>query len=132
MSRKSGDDFAARVYLTFERDPAELSIATRVKMRLARLIYGQEVPAAAICYVWAATLPIETSMPNAYSDTVMMLVAASGPADGAWRTVNRDYAADYRALFGQEAPPLTSVVVATDSDDTGGASLAWFGDVVLR
>lgn len=132
MTRKSGDDFAARVYLTFDRDPGELSFGTRMKIRLARLLYGQEVPAAAICYVWAPALPVDTSMPNAYSDTVMMLVADSGPPDDDWRSVNRDYAADYRRLFGTEAPALTSVIVASDSDDTGGNALAWFDDIVLR
>ena len=132
MTRKSGDDFAARVYLTFARDPRELSLGTRVKIRLARLLYGQDVPAAAICYVWAPVMPTGTIMPNAYSDTVIMFVADSGPPDGTWRRVSRDYAADYREVFGGEAPALTSVVVATDSDDTGGTSLAWFGDLVLR
>lgn len=132
MTRRSGDDYAARIYLTFARDPGELPWATRLKVRLARLLYGQEVPAAAICYVWDPSLPVATSMPNAYSDTVMMLVAESGPAEVGWRTVRRNYAADYRQLFGAEAPPLTSVIVATDTDDTGASAGAWFGDIVLR
>jgi len=132
MTRREGDDFAARIYLTFDRDSRDLPFGTRMKIRLARLLYGQEVPAAAICYVWDPSLPVETAMPNAYSDTVMMLVATSGPADGDWRSLIRDYAADYRRLFGTEAPPLTSVIVASDTDDTGSETTAWFGDVVLR
>ncbi|MDO8304757.1 MAG: DUF3047 domain-containing protein, partial [Herminiimonas sp.] len=48
MTRKSGDDYAARVYLTFAVAPDQLSFGTRTKLRLARSIYGAQVPDAAL------------------------------------------------------------------------------------
>jgi len=129
---KAGDDFPARVYVTFGRDVRELPFSTRAKMRLAKLLYGQDVPAAALCYVWARDVPEGTIVPNAYSDTVMMVVARSGgetPSD--WQQERRNLQADYRAAFGTDAPPVTSVIVAADTDDTGESVLTWFGDFEL-
>lgn len=130
---KSGDDFPARVYVTFARDPDELPFATRMKIRLAKMLYGQDVPAAALCYVWAESLPQDLMVPNAYSDTVMMVVARSGGAvPSGWHDEQRDLQADYRAAFGADAPAVTSVMVAADTDDTGTAVRAWFGDIRLH
>ena len=71
-------------------------------------------------------------MPNAYTDTVMMIVAQSGgsePSD--WQNVARDFRADYRAAFDADAPPLTSVVAGVDTDDTGESTTVWFGDIFI-
>lgn len=132
ITRKAGDDFPARVYVTFARDPAELSLATRTKIRLARLLYKQDVPPAALCYVWARDLPAGTMVPNVYSDTVMMVVVRSGgDTPSGWQAEQRDLQADYRAAFGTEAPPVTSVIVAADTDDTGESVRSWFGDIAF-
>ena len=57
--------FPARVYVTFARDTERtaLSVPAR-KIRLARLLYKQDVPAAALCYVWARDLPVGTMVPE--------------------------------------------------------------------
>ena len=57
MNIKSGDDYAARVYLTFTVPPEQLGFATRTKLSLARSIYGNQVPDAAINYVWDSSWP---------------------------------------------------------------------------
>ena len=130
ITTKKGDDFPARVYVTFDRDVKELSFSTRAKIRLARLLYKQDVPAAALCYVWARELPVGTIVPNAYTDTVMMVVARSGGATpSGWFTEQRDLQADYRAAFGTAAPPVTSVIVGADTDNTGESVRSWFGDI---
>jgi hypothetical protein len=60
MNKKSGDDYAARVYLTFTVPPEQLGFATRTKLSLARSIYGNQVPDAAINYVWDNKQPVGT------------------------------------------------------------------------
>jgi hypothetical protein len=133
MESRAGDDFPARVYVTFARPERELSLGTRLKLRLARLTYGQSVPSAAICYVWDASLPVGTAMPNAYSDTIMMVVAETGGAmPSAWAEEVHDVRADYQRLFGEPVPAMTSVIVAQDTDDTGASAQAWFGDIVFQ
>jgi len=130
ISSKAGDDFPARVYVTFARDPEELPWGTRVKMRVAKLLYGHDIPAASLCYVWARDLPVGLIMPNAYTDTVMMVVVRSGgQTPSAWEFEQRDVMADYRRAFGTAAPAVTSVMVAADTDNTGERVTSWFGDI---
>jgi uncharacterized protein len=40
--------------------------------------------------------------------------------------------ADFRAAFGEDAPPVSGVAIATDTDNTGETARAWFGDLELR
>ena len=71
-------------------------------------------------------------MPNPYTDRVRMIVVESGSARaGRWLAYERDIAADYRAAFGQEAPPVSGIAIMTDTDNTGESLRAWYGDVAL-
>ena len=131
LATRRGDDFAARVYVFFDVPPRELPIGARVKLALARLLYGDEVPAAALCYVWDNRHPVGTSAWSAYTDRVRVIVLESGAARaGAWVEERRDVAADYRAAFGANAPlhTVTGVAAGNDTDQTGESATAWFGD----
>lgn len=134
MARREGDDYAARVYVTFDVPLEALSFVARTKIRLARLFYGEQVPTAAICYVWDNRHPVGTSAWNAYTSQVRMVVVESGEARAnQWVAVHRDVAADFRAAFGErhpgEVPAVTGVAVSSDTDQTGEAVTAWFRDV---
>jgi hypothetical protein len=124
---KRSDDFAARVYVLFDYDVSRLSFATRMKLKVARMLYGDAVPAAALCYVWDARAPEGASTWSPFTDRMRMIVATSGAARaGQWVTMERDVAADFRAAFGEDAPPIIAVAVATDTDNTGEAVTAWY------
>lgn len=132
LEAKEGDDFALRLYATFDLDPGTLSLGDRMKLSLARTIWGDHLPVAALCYVWDARAAPGTIVPNAYTDRVRMVVADSGPARlGQWVTHERDIASDFRAAFGQPAPAVTSVIVSADTDNTGERVESWFGDVAF-
>ena len=64
LARKDGDDFAARVYVSFAPPPESLPFAVRVRIRIAKLLYGADLPAAALCYVWDNTHAPGTSVWN--------------------------------------------------------------------
>ncbi|MEM9161222.1 MAG: DUF3047 domain-containing protein, partial [Verrucomicrobiota bacterium] len=53
LKRKSGDDYAARVYLTFEYDKSKLPFADRIKYAFITTFTKYEVPLRAINYIWA-------------------------------------------------------------------------------
>jgi len=117
---KAGDDFAARVYVTFDLDPATLPAAERMKLAFARSVYGESVPAAALCYVWDGKSPRETIVPSAYTERVRMIVAESGAArTGQWVHMQRNIRDDYKRAFGAEPAGVTGVIVSTDTDNTG-------------
>ncbi len=127
---KAGDDFAARVYVLFDYDTAKLPFGTRMKLKLARAMYGEAVPTAGLCYVWDSKAPVGTAAWSAYTDRLRMIVVTSGAAQaGQWVTVRRNVAEDFKVAFGEDSPAISGVAIATDTDNTGEAVTAWYGDV---
>jgi len=132
LGTKDGDDYAARVYVSFEIPPEQLSFAERARLKVARLIYG-DVPSAAICYVWDNKQPKGHSTWSPYGERVRLIVLESGAASaGRWLEERRDVAADFRAAFGRPAPRVTGIAAGNDTDQTGEAVTAWFGDFRLE
>ena len=132
VTRKDGDDYAARIYVSFRYSPERLSLGERAKYAAARLLYGEYPPHAALNYIWDTRAPIGTIVPNPYSDRVRMIVVDSGDARaGTWQLHERDIVADYRAAFGEEPPPIVGIALMTDTDNTGESAEAWYGDVEL-
>ena len=76
---------------------------------------------------------------NAYTARVRMLMLNSGDKNlGQWVTHQRDVAADYKLVFSSDKGsqsysllPLDTVLVGADSDNAGGQSLVYVGDVTL-
>lgn len=136
LARREGDDYAARVYVTFDVPVESLGFAERARIALARVVHGAELPTAALCYVWDNTHPVGTSAWNAYSSRVRMVVAESGEARaGEWVEVRRDVAEDFVRAFGAQwrgrVPRITGVALSADTDQTGETVQAWFGDVAF-
>ncbi len=130
MRTKEGDDYAARIYVMFDYPIEKLGFGTRAKLKFAESLYGQKIPTAALNYVWDNRHPIGTIQPNTYTDRARMVVVQSGSDKaGRWVTETRDLAADFRAAFGEEAPDVVAVALATDTDNTGENALAWYGDI---
>jgi Protein of unknown function (DUF3047) len=137
LARRDGDDFAARVYVFFGVPLEALSFGDRFRILLARLIYGQQLPTAGICYVWDNRHPAGTSAWNPYTDRIRMVVVETGSARaGQWTEVRRDLDADFRAAFGARwaspTPRVTGIAAGNDTDQTRESATAWFGDFVLE
>lgn len=129
MTRKAGDDYAARVYLAFAVPPESLSLATRAQLRLARSVFGQHLPDAAINYVWDNRHLIGTWQDNAYTYRARMLVLRSGAAQaGGWVLERRNVAQDFQHAFGDIGGELRALALASDTDNTGGEAHAGFAD----
>lgn len=134
LAKKEGDDFALRVYVTFDVDPDTLPAGDRLKLSFARMLYGDRVPRAALCYVWDARAPRGMMRPNPYSDRVRMIVAESGTEHvGRWVQNERNVMEDYRLAFGTTTvPDVNGVIVSTDTDNTGETVEAYYGDIEFR
>ncbi len=61
----------------------------------------------------------------------LRVVVVSRGETNRWETVERDVAADYRSLFGENAPDPQSITLWSDSDDTGGEAEVDVDDLVL-
>jgi len=121
LRTKPGDDVALKVCALFDMPLDGLPLGERTKMRMARSLSGQ---------------PLPTELANAFSPRVRYIVASTGAAQaGRWTPIERALSADFLRAFGHETtsvPPLLAIAVGADADNTGGQSLGFVGDVVLR
>lgn len=134
LTRKEGD-VLARLCVLFDVPLERLTLGDRLGVELGRRLFDRTLPAASICYVWDRRLAPGTWLPNAYTARVQTLVLRQGDY-GAWAEESRDLAADFARAFPHEArsgtPPLAAIGVSADSVNTGGTSLAYFGDLRLE
>jgi hypothetical protein len=130
MTQKTGDDYAARIYVMFDYPEDKLPFAVRMKLRFASRVFGQKLPTAALNYVWDNRAAIGTLQANVYTERARMLVLQSGASKaGLWVEETRDLAADFRRAFGEDAPDVVAIALATDTDNTGEVASAWYGDI---
>jgi hypothetical protein len=130
LTRKTGDDYAARVYVSFTLKPAALDWATRAKLRIGRALFGPLLPDAALNYVWDNRHPVGTRAPNAYTERTRMIVARSGAADaGRWVEERHDVLADAIREFGPHIDATAQLALASDTDNTGESAHAGFADL---
>ena len=129
---KAGDDYAARIYITFEYDPDKASLLKKTKYKMGRLLFG-DIPIAAINYIWESKTPPGTIVKNAYTDFVRMIVVESGDRNvGQWREEERNLYEDYKIAFGEESPLVNGIAIMTDTDNTGESATAYYGDIIFK
>ena len=110
---KSGDDFAARIYVVFPR-----TFFWRMR---------------AINYVWAAKMPKGSEAPSPYTANSIIVAVESGDEKaGGWVFEERNIYEDYKRIFGEEPPLMGGIVIMTDTDDTQDEATAWYGDITLH
>jgi hypothetical protein len=132
VRKKSGDDYPARIYITFAYDSDRVGFFKKAKYEAVRLAYGEYPPLGAISYIWASHAPVGTSVPNPYTEEVRMIVIRSGPKHlGTWVTERRNVFEDYRRAFGEDPPKISGVAIMTDTDNTGESATAYYGDIVF-
>jgi hypothetical protein len=129
---KEGDDYPARLYVTFEHDPSRLGLYERSKAEAVRILYGEYPPGAVLNYIWESRAPIGSTLPNAWVDRARMIVVESGEANlGRWIEERRNVLEDFRRVFGEEPPAITGVAIMTDTDGTGESATAFYGDILF-
>jgi hypothetical protein len=133
VHRKEGDDYPARIYITFEYDPSKLGFFEKAKYEAIRLLYGEYPPIGAINYIWESKAPKGTMVPNPFTDRVVMFVVESGEEKlNQWVSEKRNVYEDYKKAFGQEPPMISGVAIMTDTDNTGESAVAYYGDILFR
>ncbi len=133
VNRKDGDDYPARLYITFAYDDERVGFFEKAKYETAKLLYGQYPPLGAINYIWESNSPVGTVVPNPYTDRVQMFVTESGSNKlGEWVTEEQNVYEDYLQAFGEEPPKISGVAIMTDSDNTQESAIAYFGDITFK
>lgn len=118
--KKSGDDYALRVYAVFKYDPQKAGVIERAQYNTLKLIYGEYPPQSSINYIWANKKYPERILPNPYTaKTQMVLLQKGSERAGQWIEERTNALEDYRMAFGKEPPAEASIAVMSDSDNTG-------------
>ncbi len=132
VATKEGDDYPARLYITFEYDPDKVSFWKNAKYKAGRVIFG-DIPIAAINYIWDAKAPQGLLIDNAFTDFAKMIVVRSGAQGvGTWVEEERNIFEDYQKAFGGEPPMINGVAIMTDTDNTKESAVAYYGDIIFK
>jgi hypothetical protein len=130
---KEGDDYPLRMYVMFPYDPANAGFATRAKYRLAKALYGEYPPLAALNYVWAGSGEQGKAYPSPYTNQSIMVPLQAGPERiDEWIDEEVNIVDDYRRLFNKEPPRFASLAIMNDSDNTGGSSTSYVSYIEIR
>lgn len=136
LRRKAGDDVPLKVCALFDLELGKLGFIERSFLLAARRVSREYIPAETLCYVWDHQLAVGTELPNPFTRRVRYVVLNSGERQlGTWLAHERDLVADFLRAFGDETdtvPPLVGLAIGADADNTGGSSLAYVGDLVLK
>lgn len=132
VTRKSGDDYPARLYITFEYDPDKVAFGKKLKFKAGQALFG-DIPIAALNYIWETRTPVGTIVQNAYTDFAKMVIVESGTQKaGMWVDEERNIYEDYKKAFGEEPPMINGVAIMSDTDNTKERATAYYGDIVFQ
>ena len=132
VALKEGDDFPARLYITFAYDPDKVSFGKKLKFKAGQALFG-DIPIAALNYIWDTKTPVGTIVENAYTDFAKMVIVESGTQKvGMWIDEERNIYEDYKKAFGEEPPMINGVAIMSDTDNTKEQATAYYGDIVFQ
>lgn len=128
LRTRTGDDAPIKVCALYDVPLEALPFVERQRLRLARWMTREALPAATLCYVWDSTLPVGEIVPNPYSNRVRSMVLRNeAPRADGWRMERRMLREDFVRAFGREAgshPQLVGIAVGADADNTRRSSEA--------
>ena len=129
---RSGDDFAARVFVLLGRDSPKTPWGW-FRRRLFRSPFGSVTPKRAVNYVWASRAqPGDVYRSPTLDDVSMIVVRSACAGSSDWVGERRVLQPDFTLGFPESMPPVVAVALMTDTDDTMGHAVAWYADVVLQ
>ena len=109
---KAGDDYAARIYVLLD----------------GGLRFWQT---KSINYVWAGNTPKQKRWPNAYAGSALQMLALRSKVDklNTWYSEKRNVREDFKKFLGLDIRTIDALALMTDTDNSGQAATAFYGDV---
>lgn len=111
-TRKSTDDYSARIYIAFP----------------AFFFWNSKL----INYIWANKLPQSHIIQSPFTPNSIMVSIESGPENtGKWITETRNLYEDYIRFFGKKPKKVSAIAIMTDTDETGESTSANYGPISI-
>lgn len=131
---KGGDDHPIRIYVMFFRKPGEAPFLERLRGSVEEKLYGVAPPHSSLIYVWSSRENAEEIMKSPFTDRARKIVLQRGARNvGTWQEQEVNFVKDYRRAFGTDPPPVATIGIMNDSDNTGEKSVSYVDFIeVLR
>jgi len=109
---KAGDDYAVRIYVVVD----------------GKILFWRT---RAVSYVWANGVSKGEIWPNAYAGNNVLMMALRDRRDklSKWYFEKRNVYEDLKLLFGSEFQFIDAIAIMSDSDDSHGQIVAYYGDI---
>lgn len=132
VTKKSGDDYAARIYVMFDYDVKDLPKDEQSQVNWYKFFNGKLPPLATLNYIWANKMAVGDIVSSAYTKRVKMLALKNkNSALQQWHVEERNIYEDYKKAFGEEPKEVISLAIMTDTDNTNSMAESYFGDIVI-
>lgn len=127
-TKRSGDDYAVRVYIMASETKPAASVWTRMRLALAEK-FADERPGPTLAYVWTAATPPPRCSPSPYTNLVR-IISIQGDL-GSWASVNVQPERDFYECFGVSLAGPVRLALMTDSDNSGSSTDAYLSELHL-
>ncbi len=125
-TKKRGDDYALRIYITFEYDPKRAGLGKRIKYNAAKILYGNYPPHSSLNYIWANKEHATDLITSAYAEESQMIAVQQGTALlNTWQVNTVNLLDDYRRAFGEDPPQMAGIFIMNDADATKESSVSF-------
>lgn len=132
VTSKSGDDYAARVYVMFKYNLEDLPEEEQSRISWYKFFNGKLPPLATLNYIWANKMDIGRIVSSPYTSRVKMVILKNKDSElHEWHVEERNIYEDYKRAFGEEPKDVISVAIMTDTDNTEAMAESYFGDIVI-
>ena len=111
-TKRSGDDYTARIYVVVS----------------GGLFFWRT---KALNFVWSSRKEKDVVWPNAFSPSNIRMVAVRSSEDkvGTWYTEKQNVYTALQQWIGGDVNIIDAVAIMTDTDNTGGQTTAYYGDI---
>ncbi|MCG8543693.1 MAG: DUF3047 domain-containing protein [Alphaproteobacteria bacterium] len=133
QSMKGMDDRPLALHVWFDDGAAGRSPWTLFD-RVGAWLFDVPLPGKVLTYVWGGKRMRGDSLKNPYlEENGRLIILRSGRApNGQWLAESVDVAADFKRVFGYDAPPPRFIAISADTDDKRGVSMGAVTDLVLH
>ena len=134
LSVKGEDDRAVALYVTFPYDPQTATFFEKMMRPLVEMARGVNAPSRALSYVWGGFGNTGDMIESPFFGAVnAMIICRNAEAPvGEWLSEKFDVIADHKRAFGSIPVKVAHILIAADSDDTGGMNRASVRKIMFR
>jgi len=126
------EDSPVRVMIGFDGDGSNLGFKDKLASTIAQTASGQTLPYATLMYIWGNKVGLDSITVSGRTSRIRMLALnIDDKGVGKWQSYTRNMVEDFKKAFGEDPGKVISIQLLTDTDNTGGDAMAFYGDISI-